>query len=126
MTQAYLEHANVTVRNPEASANMLKQLFGWKVRWSGAAMNGGFTVHVGTDDHYVAFYTGPNGLHADAHYPKSQPLNHLAFVVDDLDEVERRVIALGLEPINHGDYDPGRRFYFFDENGIEYEVVSYT
>lgn len=126
MTQAYLEHANVTVRNPQASADMLKQLFGWKERWSGPAMSGGFTVHVGTDDHYVAFYTGPAGQDAAAHFPKSQPLNHLAFVVDDLDEVERRVTALGLKAINHGDYDPGRRFYFFDENGIEYEIVSYA
>ena len=126
MTQAYLEHANVTVRNPEASANMLKQLFGWKERWRGAAMSGGFTIHVGTDSHYIAFYTGPNGQEAEVHFPKSQPLNHLAFVVDDLDEVEHRVTALGIKAFNHADYEPGRRFYFFDENGIEYEIVSYT
>ena len=126
MTQAYLEHANVTVRDPEASANMLTQLFGWKERWRGAAMNGGFTVHVGTDEHYIAFYTGPGGQDSAVHFPKSQPLNHLAFVVDDLDEVERRVTALGIKAFNHADYEPGRRFYFFDENGIEYEIVSYT
>ena len=24
------------------------------------------------------------------------------------------------------DYEPGRRFYFFDPDGIEYEVVSYS
>lgn len=124
--QAYLEHANVTVRNPESSANMLTSLFGWKERWRGPAINGGFTIHVGTDDHYIAFYTGPNDQHAAAHFPKSQPLNHLAFVVDDLGDVERRVVALGLTPINHANYEPGRRFYFFDENGIEYEIVSYT
>lgn len=124
--KAYLEHANVTVRDPEASAALLTSLFGWKERWRGAAMAGGFTIHVGSDDHYIAFYTGPDGKDANAHFPKSQPLNHLAFVVDDLDEVERRVVAQGLEPINHADYDPGRRFYFFDENGIEYEIVSYA
>ena len=28
-------------------------------------------------------------------------------------------------PFNHGDYDPGRRFYFLDPDGIEYEVISY-
>ena len=31
----------------------------------------------------------------------------------------------GLETFNHGDYEPGRRFYFFDWDGIEFEVVSY-
>jgi hypothetical protein len=28
-------------------------------------------------------------------------------------------------PFSHDDYDPGRRFYFLDPDGIEYEVVSY-
>ncbi|MFT4811430.1 MAG: hypothetical protein ACI9LX_004807 [Paraglaciecola sp.] len=28
-------------------------------------------------------------------------------------------------PYNHGDYEPGRRFYFNLEEGIEIEVVSY-
>ena len=32
---------------------------------------------------------------------------------------------MGYEPCNHADYDPGRRFYFDDEDGIEFEVVSY-
>lgn len=45
--------------------------------------------------------------------------------VEDLDAVEAKVIAAGYEPHNHGDYEPGRRFYFHDENGLEYEVVSY-
>ena len=31
----------------------------------------------------------------------------------------------GFEPHSHGDYEPGKRFYFDDENGIEFEVVSY-
>lgn len=46
-------------------------------------------------------------------------------MVDDLDEIERRVVAAGLEPFSHGDYEPGRRFYFFDYDRIEYEIVSY-
>ena len=33
--------------------------------------------------------------------------------------------AAGLKPFNHGDYDPGRRFYFLDPDGIEYEIISY-
>ena len=44
----------------------------------------------------------------------------------DLDTIEMRVKAVGLTPFNHGDYEPGRRFYFFDPDGIEYEVVSYA
>lgn len=58
-------------------------------------------------------------------YAKGQPLNHLAFTVDDLDAAEAAVTAHGLEPFGHDDYEPGRRFYFFDWDGIEFEVVSY-
>jgi hypothetical protein len=46
--------------------------------------------------------------------------------VTDLAETERRVAAEGLTPFNHGSYEPGRRFYFIDPDGVEYEVVSYS
>ena len=45
--------------------------------------------------------------------------------VDDLNAAEVAVIAEGLEPHSHASYEPGRRFYFHDRDGIEYEVVSY-
>jgi len=43
----------------------------------------------------------------------------------DLDATDARGRAEGLTPFSHGNYEPGRRFYFFDPDGIEYEVVSY-
>ncbi len=42
------------------------------------------------------------------------------------DAAEARVRDAGYEPFNHGAYEPGRRFYFLDPDGIEYEVVSYA
>ena len=53
-------------------------------------------------------------------------LNHIAVTVEDLDATEAKIIAAGYETENHGDYEPGRRFYFHDENRLEYEVVSYN
>lgn len=47
-------------------------------------------------------------------------------VLGDLDAAGRIVIAAGLEPFDHIDYDPGQRFYFFDWDGIEFELVSYA
>ena len=41
-------------------------------------------------------------------------------------EVEAKIKALGYPTHSHADYEPGRRFYFDDENGIEFEVVSYA
>jgi len=59
-------------------------------------------------------------------FMKGRPLNHIGVQVDDLDATEARVIAAGLLPFSHADYEPGRRFYFLDPDGIEYEVVSYA
>lgn len=125
MTHASIEHVNLTVSDPERAAHMVEALFDWKERWRGPARDGGFTIHAGNDRDYVALYTGPNGAHRDARYAKGQPLNHVGVVVDGLGAVEKKVIAMGLVPFSHGDYEPGRRFYFLDPDGIEYEVVSY-
>lgn len=120
-----LEHVNLTVSNPERSASLFGAIFGWNVRWRGPARDGGLAVHLGSDCDYIAFYTGPGETHANVHWAKGAPLNHVGVEVDDLDSTEARVIAAGLTPFSHGDYSPGRRFYFFDPDGIEWEVISY-
>ncbi len=123
MAAGMLEHVNVTVTDPQRTADMLCRLFGWKKRWEGPAKLGGYTVHVGTDDAYVAIYRYP---------PDNVPaidngrLNHIGVVVDDLEAAEQRVKDAGYLPHLHGDYEPGRRFYFDDHDGIEFEVVSYA
>ena len=126
---ARLEHVNVTVADPDATAAMLGDIFGWKVRWQGTAIHGGRTVHVGGETDYLAVYTGPGGEPQgapDTSYTRRAGLNHIGVVVDDLDAVEARVKARGYTPHSHADYEPGRRFYFREENGVEIEVVSYA
>jgi catechol 2,3-dioxygenase-like lactoylglutathione lyase family enzyme len=90
---------------------------------AGAAQNGGETIHVGDEASYIAVYTDRQ---PHARFAKGAPLNHLGIVVDDLGAAEEVVLAAGLEPFSHADYEPGRRFYFFDWDGIEFEVVSYA
>jgi len=126
MSNARIEHVNITVTDPQRSADLMHQLFGWNVRWEGPSMLGGQTIHVGSEEDYLALYTNEEVRADDPRFTKSKPLNHVGIVVDDLDAVEAKVIAAGLEPFNHGDYEPGRRFYFFDWNNIEFEVVSYA
>lgn len=126
MTIGKLEHVNITVTDPKRSADLMHDLFGWGIRWEGPSMLGGHTIHVGSEDDYLALYTNETVKNADPHFSKSKPLNHVGVVVDDLDAVEEKVIAAGLEPFSHGDYEPGRRFYFLDWNNIEFEVVSYA
>ena len=121
-----LEHVNVTVSNPEQTAKLLSDIFGWHIRWQGSAMLDGHTVHVGKDDCYLALYTHSKtaGANEDT-YATHGALNHVGVVVENPEEIERRVIDAGLTPHSHADYETGRRFYFDDHDGIEYEVVHY-
>lgn len=125
MPSLRIEHVNVTVSDPDRTARLMDAMFGWRVRWRGPARDGGHTIHVGTDDHYIALYTGGDVAYTDDDFAKGRPLNHIGVEVADLEETEQRVLAAGLKPFNHADYAPGRRFYFLDPDGIEYEVVSY-
>ncbi|MBC9032073.1 VOC family protein [Sphingomonas sp. JC676] len=125
MPAPYIEHVNLTVSDPERMAALLGKLFDWHVRWEGPARDNGRTIHVGDDRTYLAVYAPPQAPDAEI-FGKGRPLNHVGILVDDLDEIERRVVAAGLVPFAHGDYDPGRRFYFLDHDGTEFEIVSYS
>ena len=126
MSSPRIEHVNITVSDPKRTSDLMGQLFDWRVRWSGPAQNGGHTIHVGSNDHYVALYAGGDTAKVAEAFSKGRPLNHIGVEVDDLDATEARVIAAGLQPFNHAGYEPGRRFYFLDPDGIEYEIVSYA
>lgn len=121
-----LEHVNFTTTDARATAAWMCDVFGWKIRWEGDAIYGGHSIHVGDDFSYIALYAPPK-----APNPKVDPythlngLNHVAMVVDDLDGTEARVKAAGFATHSHADYEPGRRFYFKDNNGLEFEIVNY-
>lgn len=123
MPQGQIEHANLTVTDPERSAKLFKQLCGWHERWRGPSQSGGKTIHVGSASSYLALYTNDS---ARGGFKKGVPLNHIGLLVDDLDAAEAVVVEAGLKPFGHDDYEPGKRFYFFDWDGIEFEIVSYA
>jgi len=122
MGQGRIEHVNLTVSDIERSAAFFERLLGWRRRWRGESMNGGETIHVGEEATYLSLYTDRR---EHSGQKKGRPLNHVGLLVDDLDAAEAVVVAAGLEPWGHDDYEPGRRFYFYDWDGIEFEVVSY-
>lgn len=124
--KSILEHANINVSDPLATATWLSEIFGWSIRWQGSSLETGFSVHVGTETGYVALlaYGQQSKLNQDRHTTIGAT-NHIGIFVDDIDEAERRVISAGFEPRAHQDYAPGRRFYFFDNDGLEWEVASH-
>jgi len=121
--QAVLEHVNVTTRSARETAEMFVKIFGRHIRWEGPAKLGGHSIHVGTDGTYVALYTPPEDLKEAAGV--GQP-NHVGVCVRDLDATETKVRAAEYKPYAHADYEPGRRFYFRENGGVEVEVVSYS
>lgn len=126
MGQSTLEHANITVSDIRKTAAYLDSVFGWKIRWEGGSIHNGRSAHVGGDKSYLALYQPPKheGV-ANNSYTNVGGLNHIGVVVDDLDATEERVKAAGFTTGNHADYEPGRRFYFDDHDGVEIEVVQY-
>lgn len=124
--QNKLEHINVTVSDTEFTATILAKIFDWKIRWAGAAKDNGKTIHLGADDTYLALYSHTDKHLADTSHKTIRQLNHIGIQVDDLEIIEKRVKAAGLLSFNHGDYEPGRRFYFNLDDGLEIEVVSYN
>ena len=87
-----LEHLNVTVADPDALVVLLCRLFDWKVRWQGEAIYGAKSIHVGNDRDYIAVYAGkPDTPLADAidSHATRNGLNHIAIVVNDLEETEQ-------------------------------------
>jgi len=127
MPQSFLEHVNMTVSDTAKTAEMLCKIFDWKIRWEGEAIHGGYSMHVGSKDSYVAIYSGNNPTTPkEVSYDMIGGLNHIAVVVDDLDAVEKRVRDAGFDTHSHANYEPGRRFYFDDHDGIGVEVISYA
>ena len=91
----------------------------------GATQDNGYSIHIGDTDSYIAIHKpGIKIAPYQRSYAMSGHVNHVGIVVDDLDEIEQRVRSVGFEPHMRANYEPGRRFYFFDDMGPEIEVVS--
>ncbi len=119
-----IEHANITVSNVNASLAFYQQLFGGRVRWQGTTSNGNRAAHIGVDDTYLALFEADEAGVAPMGYG-SVGFNHLGFEVDDLDAYRARLRNMGVKLKGEEDYDPGRRLYFYDPDGVEIELVEY-
>ncbi len=123
---AYLEHANLTVRNLEKTVAFLCTAFPeFRIRGRGVGLHGPW-LHIGSDDSYLALEeasqdrTGARARYADP------GVNHFGFVVQDAESVAERLRAAGYpEGFQAPPHAHRRRVYFFDREGNEYEFVEY-
>ncbi len=121
----FLEHVNVTVSDVDRSVGLYKDLFALSVRWRGEIAGGLPAAHVGNDRHYIALFQAERPGRVQKKDYTAVGMNHFGLVVDDLEEMKRRLASKGIEPHAEYDYEPGRRLYFFDPDGIEVELVEY-
>ena len=73
MAKGRLEHANISVTDPERSAALLTELLGWKERWRGPSLKYGRSVHIGAEHDYIALYTGDHVKGRVRQGPPAQP-----------------------------------------------------
>ncbi len=94
------------------------------MRWRGTTANGLPAAHIGDDRCYLALFQATSDQPARQDYD-AVGVNHFGFVVSDLAESRSRLAELGVTPTAEADYEPGRRLYFLDRDGIEVELVEY-
>ena len=125
----YLEHANMTVPDVDAAIAFLKAIDPtFTVRHDETPPGSYRWVHIGTDHCYVALQAPHlDSDPQDARRPyKDFGVNHLSWVVDDLDAVVARLDAqgyrkgIGVEP-----HPYRKRAYYHDFAGFEWEIVEY-
>ncbi len=131
-----LEHANITVESIDETVRFLSAVFpdasvrgGGHMYWNEETQEArGKWAHFGTSEHYIALQQNaePSGR-SDVTY-RNDGINHLGFVVENLDAIMSRVTEAGykLSPVSAlNDHPHRRRAYYFDDNGIEWELVEY-
>ena len=129
MSQPYVEHANLTVRDiQEISDLLLCALPTWRVRGEGRMRWSGQEIrwrHVGSDASYVALQDGGDGDFPDWRGSRVG-MKHLGFVVPSLDDTLRRLAAAGHDVDHWGGEHPHRRSaYIVAPGGLQFEFVEY-
>jgi catechol 2,3-dioxygenase-like lactoylglutathione lyase family enzyme len=121
-----LDHANLIVRDVDATTRFLQAAFpDFRVRGEGGP-TGARWVHVGNDVTYVALNQATDTADRWVPYSGKAGLNHLGFEVDDADAVRDRLRAAGYRDTTVPNTHPARtRVYFNDVDGTDWEFVQY-
>ena len=125
----YLEHANITVPDVDAAIAFFRTVDpALRVRHDETPEGSHRWAHVGTEASYIALQAPHVG--SDAREPRqtyvNHGVNHLAWVVDDLQTVVDRLESRGYRRGIEGAAHPHRkRAYFYDAAGFEWEFVEY-
>jgi len=123
-----LEHANLIVRNVDATIRFLQTAFPeFEVRGEGKSWNGKRWLHIGTEDTYIALNEAlDEPVEHWVPYAGKPGVNHLGYEVDDVDALRARLAAAGYRDSTVPNSHPHRkRVYFYDTDGNDWEFVQY-
>ena len=125
----HFDHVNTTVVNIERATEFLRIAFPhFTVRGGGEGEYQGIKtawVHLGTDEEYVSLNQTSVTGKSDRDGSRQTGINHVGFVVVDLEKLRGRYEAAGFkcQPI---DESPSRlRLYVTDQDGIMWEFIQY-
>lgn len=122
-----LEHANVSVRDINGMIRFLQTAFPeFRVRGEGTSRDGTRWVHIGTNETYIALSESRVEPGSFRPYSGVPGVNHLAYVVDDVEALRQRLSAAGYKDSTPPNAHPHRkRQYFYDAEGNDWEFVQY-
>jgi catechol 2,3-dioxygenase-like lactoylglutathione lyase family enzyme len=128
MTQ--LEHANITVPDVDAAIRFIQLAApDFEVRRDEISASGYRWVHIGNHQSYIALqaiHPGASAQSPAAGYV-NYGVNHLCLRIDDASAVEHALLARGYRQNGPMIRDSHRRrLYFYDDMGLEWEMVEYT
>jgi len=131
--KTYLEHANITVPDIDEAIAFLTTIEPeFYVRHRDFSAGKCEWAHVGNDEYYIALQTPyPDAQQKSPQsFYRDKGINHLGWVVENLDEVEKRLQTKGYLPPIAGEvgsyHEPHRRrVYYFDNAGFEWEIIEY-
>ncbi|MBB1312858.1 VOC family protein [Aliivibrio sp. SR45-2] len=127
MTQ--FEHANITVPNIDAAiAFLLNAAPDFRVKIDQTPVGSYRWAHVGNDEYYFALQEPKDATSSqDTRKPYHNiGVNHIGMIVDNLDHLQEKLLALGYEQNGLVTQEKhGRRTYFYDKAGFEWELVEY-
>ena len=126
----YIEHANITVPDLDEAITFLTTAFPeFQVRGRGESDTDAGPkqwLHLGTDATYIALEQHVEATDSGRRPYRDNGVNHIAFVVDDVDGVMDRLMAGGYrEGIPVEPHPHRKRTYVHDHGGMEYEFVQY-
>ena len=128
LIKTYLEHANLHVENVDRMLEFISTaLPDFGIRFDSGKNDPERWVHIGNEDFYLAVYqSSAQSQNGKAPYDGRPGINHLGFVVADVETVRQGLTQAGfIETTITNDHPARHRIYFNDAEGNDWEFVQY-